>query len=666
EGLYVDSDNSNAEHLALTNPTWMNSANEEDGSQSVGLSFDFLKPIISKKGGYDTVVIDGLYNHAMPGEPVLPFKTAKILLPEGKNLLSVNVATSDKVMLNGRFNIEPGQKPVPLMDGIDETETNKQISQGSSKPLPYNTVLKNKQDRTPPNQTIYSSSEPFPGKLYDSIGVQVFRGYRILILNLYPVQYIPKTGEIYYFENMDIEIRTGHGYIVNSLLRNTAEDKKQVHELVDNPDAVFTYSAADSEQRTRISTLVNPTTSYDYVILTNNALNASAGAYTFQDLASFKNTQGIATTIVTVENILNESSYWDSNPLFNDTQAIIRNFITDAYMNWGIEYVLLGGDGDGADVGGESGDSIIPVRTLYATAVDGDQGDQIPADMYYGCLDGNWNNDEDSYWGESGEDDLYAEVYVGRAAVDSTTELSNFVMKTLAYENTQDTYLFDVWMVGELLWADPTWGGDYKDEIKDGSSNHGYSTVGIPAEYNVSTLYDRDYPGNDWPKSELIDIIDNNVHIINHLGHANVGYDMKLYNSDADALTNNRYFFGYSQGCYPGSIDGWNPYYGYVDYDCIAEHFTTESHGAFAFIANSRYGWGEAGGTDGPSQHFDREFFDALFGENIREIGKANQDSKEDSIGFISDPIIRWCYYEINLFGDPTVRIKDAVKPEHD
>ncbi|MCG2827398.1 MAG: hypothetical protein L6265_12480, partial [Thermoplasmatales archaeon] len=46
EGLYVDSDNSNAEHLALTNPTWMNSANEEDGSQSVGLSFDFLKPII--------------------------------------------------------------------------------------------------------------------------------------------------------------------------------------------------------------------------------------------------------------------------------------------------------------------------------------------------------------------------------------------------------------------------------------------------------------------------------------------------------------------------------------------------------------------------------------------------------------------------------------------
>ncbi|MCG2826156.1 MAG: C25 family cysteine peptidase, partial [Thermoplasmatales archaeon] len=401
---------------------------------------------------------------------------------------------------------------------------------------------------------------------------------------------------------------------------------------------------------------------------TNNALNASAGAYTFQDLASFKNTQGIATTIVTVENILNESIYWDSNPLFNDTQAIIRNFITDAYLNWGIEYVLLGGDGDGADVGGESGDNIIPVRTLYATAVDGDQGDQIPADMYYGCLDGNWNNDEDSYWGESGEDDLYAEVYVGRAAVDSTTELSNFVMKTLAYEATQDTYLFDVWMVGEYLGfggvAD--YGGNYKDEIKDGSLNHGYTTVGIPAEYNVSTLYDRDYPGNDWPKSELIDIIDNNVHIINHLGHASVGYDMKLYNSDADALTNNRYFFGYSQGCYPGSIDGWH--YGgyYTDYDCIAEHFTTESHGAFAFIANSRYGWGTYASTDGPSQHFDREFFDALFGENIRELGKANQDSKEDSIGFISDPIIRWCYYEINLFGDPTVRIKDAVKPEHD
>jgi hypothetical protein len=37
------------------------------------------------------------------------------------------------------------------------------------------------------------------------------------------------------------------------------------------------------------------------------------------------------------------------------------------------------------------------------------------------------------------------------------------------------------------------------------------------------------------------------------------------------------------------------------------------------------------------------------------EIGKANQDSKEDIIPRIYGQCIRWCYYELNLFGDPTL-----------
>jgi hypothetical protein len=445
----------------------MNAANE-----NIELSFDFLRLTFGKNRGYDTVVVSGLHNHGMPGEPILPFKTVKILLPEGKDVSSVNVTASDKVMLDGSFRVEPGQKSVPLIDGIDETETNKQISQESSKPLPYNTVLKNKQDRTQPNQTIYSSSEPFPGKLYDGLGVQVFRGYRILIVNLYPVQYIPKTGEIYYFKEMGVTVETKNAETC-TMFRGLQKDEEATEKMVDNPEIVEIYKGKTKD--VQYSSIVNSLDSYDYVIITNNALNSSTGAYTFQDLADFKNSKGIATTIVNAENILNESAYWNSNPLFNDTQAVIRNFIIDAYMNWGIEYVLLGGDGDGDDVGGESGDDIIPHRGFYVNSgyyVD----DDIPSDMYYACLDGNFNYDEDLYWGEyndgpdGDEVDLYTEVYVGRAPVDSEEELSNFVMKTLAYETTQDIYLFDVWMVGEYLWGYPlTFGGDYKMRLKTGA-----------------------------------------------------------------------------------------------------------------------------------------------------------------------------------------------------
>ena len=131
-------------------------------------------------------------------------------------------------------------------------------------------------------------------------------------------------------------------------------------------------------------------------------------------------------------------------------------------------------------------------------------------------------------------------------------------------------------MVGEYLGWTP-WGGDYKDEVKEGSSNYGYTTVGFPQPpfVHVDTLYDRDYPGHNWPKSELINRLNNNPNIVNHMGHANPTYVMKINNADADGLTNSNYFFGWTQGCY------------------------------------------------------------AVFGEGIIRIGKANADSKEDNVGLI-------------------------------
>jgi hypothetical protein len=70
---------------------------------------------------------------------------------------------------------------------------------------------------------------------------------------------------------------------------------------------------------------------------------------------------------------------------------------------------------------------------------------------------------------------------------------------------------------------------------------------------------------------------------------------------------------------------------------------------------NARYGWFWSYSTDGDSQRFQREFWDAVFGENIPEIGKANHDSKEDNLYIIGRSCIRWCYYQLNLFGDPSL-----------
>jgi hypothetical protein len=254
------------------------------------------------------------------------------------------------------------------------------------------------------------------------------------------------------------------------------------------------------------------------------------------------------------------------------------------------------------------------------------------------------------------------EVCVGRVSVSTATEATNFVNKVLKYENSPVVSQIEVaQMVGELLWSDPTWGGDYKDEIKDGASTHGYTTVGFPPAFTVNTLYDRDLDPFKWDKEDLIPLLNGGRHLVNHMGHSSNTYGLRMYNSDVETrFTNdgvsNSYFIIYTQGCYSGSFDNRTSSGSYVD-DCLGEHFTFIENGAVAFIGNTRYGWGAHSSTQGGNQYFDRQFFDAVFGEGITEIGKANDDSKIDNIPYINIGSLRWVYYELVLLGDPSMDI---------
>jgi hypothetical protein len=216
-------------------------------------------------------------------------------------------------------------------------------------------------------------------------------------------------------------------------------------------------------------------------------------------------------------------------------------------------------------------------------------------------------------------------------------------------------YLKRIVMAAEEL-DSVTHGADYMEELIDLSSHSGYETGGIPSvRFNVTKIYDRDWPGGNWPKTELINHINNGVHIINHLGHCNYQYALKMVPEDIDAFTNERYCFIYSQGCNAGGFDA---------EDCIAETLTVKSeYGAFAVIMNARYGFYWYNSTDGDNQHYMREFWDAVFSENMPVISKANQDSKEDNLYLIDGSMMRWCYYQLNLFGDPVVALRISNPP---
>ncbi len=81
---------------------------------------------------------------------------------------------------------------------------------------------------------------------------------------------------------------------------------------------------------------------------------------------------------------------------------------------------------------------------------------------------------------------------------------------------------------------------------------------------------------------------------------------------------------------------------GFDTADCFGEVLTTMEKGAFAAVLNARYGWGQYSSTAGPSQYYNREFWDALFKEGIPDLGRMNADSKEDNEHRISGTCMRW------------------------
>jgi len=595
--------------LFLSGTLMVGLSEKTDGEVLKPLVYSFMAPrletIVVDDVIYDKIIMDGAINYGRSGEPCLPVKGATVLLPPNTKLGDIMVTTGEKKVLGEGFNIIPAGSPCPI-----EAEKRGVIPQLKG------TFLE----------------EPFPGTLFTEVATYFFRGYGILILQLHPVHYVPATGEVYYYKDLTVSIKTMETSGSNPLFRGVYKDEREVIKKVDNPSVAITYR--------KLKDSYSLYENYDLLILTDENFTRR-----FRPLKIHHETNGIKTLIKSVSEFGDPESPMD-----------IRNYIKDAYLQYGIDYVLLGGD-----------DDIVPAPQLWVSGYDEDKTTEyhetmMPSDLFYGCLDGPYNYDGDERWGEphdgeNGTDvDLMAEVYVGRACVGNGEEASNFITKTIGYMNIQtNDYLKNILMTAEEL-DSVTYGAEYMDELIDQSNHSGYKTGGIPSEkFNVTKLYDRDWPGGNWPNTELINHINNGVHIINHLGHSNYQYALKMGPEDIDSFTNEKYCFIYSQGCNAGGFDMG---------DCMAEDLTVKSeYGAFAVIMNARYGFYWYNSTDGDNQHYMREFWDAVFSENIPSISKANQDSKEDNLYLIDGSMMRWCYYQLNLFGDPVVALRVSNPP---
>jgi hypothetical protein len=571
----------------------------------------FEKPGVASIPGGVLLTIPGCRSIAIPGEPILPVYPACFIIPPGEAVSRIVIEPAETITLDGSYDVAPMQPQAPL---------------GTT--IPPGFVR---------NAAIYQSSQPFPADRGVLATEQTIAGVRLAFVNIYPCMLVPSAGTVLFSPSVRVTIETAPSGAAAAAApaARTQAALGALRNRVENPGLSIEYAP-------RISSLADAAASGEiahYVIITSPAFVPS-----FQPLVDLKARCGMRSRIV-------DTAWIAANYSGADLQEKIRNFVRFAYENWQTTYVLLGGDNE-----------VIPHRGFYVKVgmtVDAD----IPSDLYYSCLDGNWNKDADQYFGEPGEEDLLSEVIVGRLPVDSPVEIANAINKISSYTLSPiPAQCTSVGLFGELLWSIAgvnTWGGDYKNEIRYGSSSWGFTTAGVPSGFSTPVLYDSE--AGSWGVNDVLPLLNSGINLVNHCGHSNLYSVMRLATWDVPSLTNDGvsagFFVCYSQGCYAASFDNRDEAGTIHADDCIAEELVTDAHGAVAFIGNTRLGWDAPGSTCGVSQFFDRQFFDALFGEGVTRLGDALEDSRIDNISYIGYDAVRWVYYGMCLLGDPALSV---------
>lgn len=566
----------------------------------------------------------------IPGNPTIPYKTLTILIPPNSIISKIDVSSEKKEI----FLIRP-IAPTDLTTTFSFSEQNK---------------------KTYTNNILYESTRNYPETLYEIISIQSFRGYKIALLNIYPILYHPKSNMITYHSYYDISIHFQKNKENQESVTVTDYDN-EIDGMVINPSYKSLYTNYTSES--------NDT--YEYVIITPEIFKSN-----FHKLIDHKS-QYISAKIMTLEDITSNKDHWVNgtygdatnnlfgNPfiepgqevlknfsLFNDTTAKIRNFIRYAHLNWETNYILLAGDNE-----------FIPARRLYAYVDNWAASDteisinaQIISDHYFSALDGTWNADFDINFGETSEEsvqdeaDFYSEIYVGRAPINDKSDANIFINKVIAFETSIKP--FDVQI--HQSYTNPRHEPD-TTMVSEACIRQ------IPDSFNIHRLYEANekVTNEKWvdafrnPEKLLIFQVGNGYN-----DGINSWYQLSWDNRvrikfdvlDCGHLNNSFYPIHISLSCLTGDFS---------ENESLAEEMLlVERGGPSACFANSEVGCITKNDARAYSGEYYEALFKSLFEDASKSLGESLEQAKQ---GFISQSCsirqYRWCFYIMNLLGDP-------------
>ncbi len=579
---------------------------------------------ILRAPGGDRVAVDGgaFITTTDSGLPELPYRVVNVLLPDGETVADFAVHESPAIR---------------VAEGMRVARVPEALATDGSRPTGT------------PAQAWSAGESEFPSQRAVYLGTGYLYGRAIASFAVYPIRLVDGGGVVEVTEHTSLSIRTAPDPAVGTIVRRARyrdgfhEDvARRLASLVENPgDAVL-----PAVLETRVAPVrggFQPTAApslegspVDYVIVTVDSLAAS-----FQVLADWKTAKGVRTVVRTTEWI--EAHY----PNGVDLAETIRTFVIDAYQHWGITYLLLGADAN-----------IIPVR-LGASIFLGNR--DIPADMYFGCLDGDWNADHDELFGETADQtDLYQEVFTGRLPAAHAADANALVAKVVSYETPVDpSHTGKVLMLAEVLFP-IDWNGS-QSIAQDGAQFAEFlwlSALNDPW-LTVTKMYENYVPyppAVSETAAGAIAALNQGYDHVNHIGHGfrfnmSVGQG-SIVNADADALTNsNRFCNLYFLTCTAVAHT----------YFSLAEHFLVNPNGGAVSVVG-------ANESAYPllSQPYMNEYYELVFNDGVVHIGEAVARSREPRtpLAMAGDNGDRWTHYIYTILADPEMPLYTApVQP---
>jgi len=582
--------------------------------------------VVTSDEGEPRLALPGAGSLRQTGRPVLPATSHSFAVQRGETVVSARLEGGRWVRVPLDSSLQPLQALRPFE------------AEGFALERPF-------------EEAVLSRAASFPPQTARLVADRVLRGQRIVSVESYPVR-VESDGSIWILEGADLVVELGPAAEpdVVERERRSAEWVETTRNLlrgaVENPaDVRVDGPASGAPQRAPLASAgAGPSLDsapVEHLIITSEALRPA-----FERLAAHRLRMGMPSLVVTVEEIFAVTRQGA------DRAETIRNYVRDAYALWGVDYLLLGGDTD-----------IVPTRYCRNTFYPSGGFTDVPTDLYYGGLDGNWNGDGDGLWGEHyrnatdrGDDvDLDAEVAVGRATVVTPEAAELFVDKVIAYEipesndwQTNALFASEVlfplgWDAGEPLQLD---GAFLSESLIDSA----FGCPEVPWTIDRMVEIPANYPGSlPVSPTDVIDALDTGTHgLFHHVGHGfyfnmSVGPGT-IVPADADGLTNApNYFLLYSLNCSSSAFD----------FNCLNERFVNSPNGgAMASIGSSRAAFPSAAG---PLQI---EFYQDWLCQDRDRLGDVYSASRAPFLtSTLYNTVQRWTQMVYALIGDPAMTL---------